>query len=812
MSTPTHPAPTPGPAPRLTGRRAALIEQGLVSGASFVVFLWLARGLAPEAWGSFGLAYALVLFAQGFQRALVTLPMISFGTGPAAPTAGDFPGRAAWAAANASVAGTAALLLALSAGLAFWASAAWGLAAWVAQALAMAAVMMLPAMAHEFARRAAVQAQQMGLLAGMGVVFAAVLLALAFLPWPQAWRSGPAWQALQAWHPALALALAWTAAAAWPVLARRHAPLAWPGRPPVREGYARFGGWALGSHLAYSGYNFGVQALLGALAGPAALGAFHACRALVQPVSTLQAALDSIDKPQAAAALAQAGPAGLRQRLWRSFATVAWMALPYLACVALAAAPLLALAYGQVYAGQGAVVLMWCLVAGCSLLSQPLESGLYVAQRTRALFWGRVLAAALSLGAAVPLILHFGAAGALAAMALGYFVAAAASLCTLLRLQPTRPQAPPFPVPSTLHPDDMNPAHPPATSSAAPCAAPRAIYLAWAAFQRRQVSMADAAGFDCVFMPMAYKGRSHVRRVWHYLGLFLRTLAVLRERRPPVAWLQLPQMPLLWAALVYRLLFDRQLVLVADCHNAVFRPPWSRVPLGVRLLARCEAVLVHNRDMLTAALALGVPAARLRVLEDVPPPPREASPPPVPAAFAGRPHPWLLFAGSYGHDEPVAEVLQAARELGTGVVAITGRLSNAAKNGHDITQPPHNVVLTGYLPLAEFEALMTHCDAVLAFTRYDGIQLSVCSEALGFGRPLVVSDTPLLRDLFGAAGVMTDSADPAAIVRAVRQACAENAARAAASRALAQQRRQQWQAGPLQACLALLRGPAGDAR
>ncbi len=339
----------------------------------------------------------------------------------------------------------------------------------------------------------------------------------------------------------------------------------------------------------------------------------------------------------------------------------------------------------------------------------------------------------------------------------------------------------------------------------------RPVYLAWAAFQRRQVSMADLAGFDCVFMPLAYKGKSHLRRAGYYAVLFWQTLQLLRARRPPVVWLQLPQMPLLWAALLYRALFCRGVQVVADCHNAVFKPPWSTLPLGVSLLARADLVLVHNDNVLAQALSLGVPAARMRVLEDVPPLRDLAALhdiPPVPAAFAGQPHPWVLFAGSYGKDEPVAEVLQAARELGSGVVAVTGRLGNAAKNGHDVSAPPPNAVLTGYLPLADFDALLLHCDVALALTREDGIQLSVCNEALGFGRPLVMSNTRLLCRLFGAAGVAVDSADPADIVRGIRQAQAESVARAEASRVLARQRRQRWQEGPLQECLALLQPAA----
>ncbi len=338
----------------------------------------------------------------------------------------------------------------------------------------------------------------------------------------------------------------------------------------------------------------------------------------------------------------------------------------------------------------------------------------------------------------------------------------------------------------------------------ATCATGPRLYLAWAAFQRRPAAMAPLAGFECVFLPMAYKGPSHVLRAWHYLRLGAATLRLLRTRQPAQLWLQLPQVPLLWVALLYRWLHAPQLPLVADCHNAMFRPPWAHMPWGLRALRLATLVLVHNRDMLAQAQALGVPAAQLRVLDDVPVPPPPGPPPPVPAAFAGRARPWVLFAGSYGADEPVAQVLTAAAGLRQGVVALTGRLSNAARHGHDISRPPAQAVLTGYLPLAEFDALLAHADVVLALTRQDGIQLSVCNEALGHGKPLVMSDTPLLRSLFGRGAVCVDSQDAQALRAGIEQAWRERLHWADAAQRLADERLRQWSAGPWRACQALL--------
>jgi O-antigen/teichoic acid export membrane protein len=405
--------PAPGRLPR---RAAALLEQGLVSGANFCAFVLFARVLTPEVWGSFALAYATVLFLQGFQRALVTLPMLPFS----ARSGAWADERAGWAGANSALGLGAVACLLLAAGLA----AVLG-AAWVLHAMGMAAMMTLPLMAHEFTRRAAIQEHRFDLLVGMGGAYALVLCAAAL--WPAA-------PALEVWMPALGVGLGAAAAAGVYGWVTGHRALPRPTRPPPHAHYRRYTGWALLSHLGYSGYNFGVQAILAGLAGPAAVGAFHACRMLVQPVSTLMTAMDSIDKPRAAATLVAQGPAAMRWVLLRLLGMVSLLALPYLAAVAFSAGTLLELVYGERYAEQQPVVLMWCLVTLCALLSQPVESGLYVAERTQAVFMARLLAALVSLGAALVWVPLQGAAGALAAMALGYALAALLGFVSLRRL------------------------------------------------------------------------------------------------------------------------------------------------------------------------------------------------------------------------------------------------------------------------------------------------------------------------------------------------------------------------------------------
>ena len=348
------------------------------------------------------------------------------------------------------------------------------------------------------------------------------------------------------------------------------------------------------------------------------------------------------------------------------------------------------------------------------------------------------------------------------------------------------------------------------TEAATSVTAGHAVHVAWADFQRRQVSIAEMVGMECLFLPPCYAGRNRLAQAWNYLRLFARTVGALRSRRPVVVWIQLPQVPLLWAALLYRVLFNPAVKLVADCHNGMFRPPWSKVPMGLSWLARCDLIVVHNPDMLQAALAAGLPAVRTLVLEDVPPWRRAAPSDSPPDIFAAKPKPWVLYPGSLKGDEPVPEMLLAAEALGDGVVVLTGPQANAHKYGHDISRLPSNVVMPGFLPVEQFDELLAHADVVLALTRLEGVQLSVCNEALGFAKPMVVSDTMLLRTMFGAAAVLVDSNDFQAIAQGIREAWNHRVDLAQSASKLARQRRDDWLTKQWAVCATSL--AAGGAR
>jgi glycosyltransferase involved in cell wall biosynthesis len=194
----------------------------------------------------------------------------------------------------------------------------------------------------------------------------------------------------------------------------------------------------------------------------------------------------------------------------------------------------------------------------------------------------------------------------------------------------------------------------------------------------------------------------------------------------------------------------RRMRLIADLHNAALLPLWMGVPGTMALLKQFDVILVHNKDVQVLALEAGITRDRLLVLEDRVP---DFAPKNSPRSI-GRPA--LVMPCSFSPDEPIELVLDVARSLPDVDFIFTGDLQRIKRLRHP-KELPENAVFTGFLEIDEFNDAILSSQGVLGLTTRDGIQLSAASEALGAGKPMILSDTPLLRSLFGPAALFTEN-------------------------------------------------------
>lgn len=394
-----------------SARYLVLVEQALISGSNFLLYVYAARMLPKDQWGTLSFALALLQVLQGFQRAFVTLPMV---------TSGDKQGVFAnslrfWRQMQGGI--TAATLLLV---LGLYVIALYYLDAWVAEGILLTAVLVIPWYYMEFARRVIIMSSSMYRLLTMAIIYVCVLLiAVAVVHWRDFGHHLPL-VFVSVMASAAVISSFSAKVQLWPTMgiARTNAGGSW-----TSTSLWRFGRWAAASSLAYTGYNFAIQAILAAITGPAVLGVFTAARNLIQPISTLVQAIDSVDKPRAGRAYASRGMPGLWHVIRRSWAWLFLLALPYVALVGVFSESLLVVVYGEKYADASVPVQLWCVVMLIMILVQPLETGLYVLRRPDWLFYGRAISAGFVLMLTPWLVMQWSVNGALVALAAGWGLA-----------------------------------------------------------------------------------------------------------------------------------------------------------------------------------------------------------------------------------------------------------------------------------------------------------------------------------------------------------------------------------------------------
>jgi glycosyltransferase involved in cell wall biosynthesis len=116
----------------------------------------------------------------------------------------------------------------------------------------------------------------------------------------------------------------------------------------------------------------------------------------------------------------------------------------------------------------------------------------------------------------------------------------------------------------------------------------------------------------------------------------------------------------------------------------------------------------------------------------------------------------IVVIGSFAKDEPTAEILAAAAELGNVHFYFTGSKQTAEKR-IGTKGIPSNVTLTGFLPREEFIGLVKAADVALVLVTTGNTMQMGAWEAMSCGTPLILSDWELLRSTFPKGAVFVQN-------------------------------------------------------
>jgi O-antigen/teichoic acid export membrane protein len=390
-------------------RVATVGDQLLVALTNFGLTIAIGRAFGADELAAYGIGLSVGLMMQGLQRHAITIPLMLR--------------TAEWVKRNGgAVAGEQFFVLfpAIAAGLLALLAANLSPSRFAYLVTLSSAVCLLIYLQLEFARAFLIKLGRPWLLLAAAGFYAATtaMLAVAALAGGigYEWLLGGIAFAMLIHAGAVAFAAGGVAAKG--------------GAQQLAADTKQYGGWAVAATATYAGYNHVPLLILGALAAPIHAAVFVAARSLLQPLQILLRGFDVADKTRFAELRGGKDAARFIFKLVTLYGLVGVL---FGAAVSFGAEQLLALAYGQKFAGYGTAVIAWAAAYALLSISMPLESLVYAQNRFAAYFTIRGVASIVAIAAAFPLIHWYDGIGAIGACAAGWFVAVAGTAILLLR-------------------------------------------------------------------------------------------------------------------------------------------------------------------------------------------------------------------------------------------------------------------------------------------------------------------------------------------------------------------------------------------
>ena len=281
------------------------------------------------------------------------------------------------------------------------------------------------------------------------------------------------------------------------------------------------------------------------------------------------------------------------------------------------------------------------------------------------------------------------------------------------------------------------------------------LFLAWAPTAGRARDLARALDGEASTVYPASLSSRRLTPV-RYAASMVLTAAELVRRRPRAVVVQNPPVyPSLLAIAFVRATGGR---FVLDSHPASFGVKGNRQAqrtLAVTrwLASHADATLVTTQSWADVVEEWG---GRAVVLHEAPPHWTVSDPRPL---DGGRPQ--VLFSCVFAQDEPVDDVVEAARRVPEVDIAITGDPRRASEGQLDSLPP--NVRLTGWLDQEAYAAEVDRCDILLALTDEPTSVMRAAYEAGYARRVLVLSGTPVMTALFPEAVPTGNDAESLAV-------------------------------------------------
>jgi len=262
------------------------------------------------------------------------------------------------------------------------------------------------------------------------------------------------------------------------------------------------------------------------------------------------------------------------------------------------------------------------------------------------------------------------------------------------------------------------------------------VFIVWSRYHRRSELLAGHLEAATHYVYDIQKGHLKYLPIRYFTQAF-QTWRILHREQPDIIFVQNPPIFAVLVVAIYARCHGARYVI--DSHTGAFLDWKWRWSAGLhRGLSRGALVtIVHNPLQEKIVNRWG---CRYYVLDD---PVREYV---GIEKFSFDEQLNVVVVSSFGPDEPLEILFEAARELPTITFYVTGDYSRAASNL--LSKKPDNCRLTGYIPNSQYMSLLQGANVIIDLVTNGDTLLCGAFEAVSVGTPLIVSDWPVLRECF----------------------------------------------------------------
>jgi len=272
------------------------------------------------------------------------------------------------------------------------------------------------------------------------------------------------------------------------------------------------------------------------------------------------------------------------------------------------------------------------------------------------------------------------------------------------------------------------------------------VFVTWLDYSSRAESVANVLDAKSVFIGNVRKKKNMFISFILYFSYTYQNIKILRKLKPDILIITNTTWVVTLVNFLYAKITGTKLVL--DSHSCAFDHVFIKYPLFMSIFFAKYSTLsfVTNKTHFNLLTQKG---ANALILSDIPFEDKLKDKKIIKLGEKFN----ICYICTFSYDEPYYELIEAARKLDDVQIYITGNYVMANINPEEYKQ----VKFTGYISNEEYRSLLKSAHAIITLTRNEDTMQRAGSEAVSAGKPLIISDTKMLKNYFTKGTIFVDN-------------------------------------------------------